>query len=204
MSRVTLKPRNAGRPAIRDAIWMAIRNRSLFTIPELIADTGQKSATVRDYVHALAAAGYIRHLKNATPTSGRGAKIWRLERDTGIEPPRITLEGQEDTSGRCRDQLWRAMKMLNDFDKADLALHASTEEHPVSVQSAARYISYLRRAGYLARIQPPQGRRPARYRLLNSKHTGPRAPRLVCAGDGVRPRVYDLNTGEYHPLGGAA
>ncbi|WP_423828505.1 hypothetical protein, partial [Staphylococcus aureus] len=59
-----------------------------------------------------------------------------------------------------------------------LAVQASTEEHAVRHREAQYYIGYLYRAGYLHRTVAGGPGRPARYRLIPSRYTGPLPPQI--------------------------
>lgn len=205
MSRATIKPRlMRAKLGIRDAIWSGIRKRRTFTVPELSRDTKLSSRTVQEFVRALATAGYIAQKSTVTCSNGHGVTLWHMVLDTGVEPPAITKAGTKSTSGRTRDQLWRTMKMLTEFEVRDLALHASTDMHPITVTAASEYAHQLHRASYLIRTRERQRNSRFRYRLLPSKNTGPRAPRVVVGGPGFRNWVYDPNTGKLIEPGGSA
>ncbi len=203
MIGIALQPRAA--LTGRDAIWAAIRNRGRFTILDLEHDTRLKTAAIRDYVSGLAAAGYLKLLPNYREANGRLPRgCWVLMNDVGVEPPRVTRDGREVTRGRVHEQLWRTMKMLPEFDKRDLAVHASTAEHPVTVAEAGRYSVFLYKARYLALVAPSRPHHPARYRLLRSRNSGPRPPQIERKGNGSR-WVFDPNTGtRVYAVGGAA
>lgn len=185
----------------REAIWASIRSRKTFTILDIEHDTRIKEETIRTYVTGLQRAGYLELTRRPKVKGKYPPGTWRLINDIGVEPPQVTKSGKHVTQGTGREQMWRTMKMLTDFDKHDLAIHASTEAHPVSVNEALFYLQYLHRAGYLAITRPSKPGTSARYRLLASKNTGPRAPMI----QRVR-QVFDPNTGEvvYQPAGGAS
>ena len=198
MIRISVQPRFIGNR--REAVWAAIRARGLFTIAELIHDTGLSDDSVRDYVNGFARAGYLERLPAASCGKGHIAHAcWRLAQDVGIEAPRVTRDGAEVTTHRAREQLWRTMKMLTEFDKRELAIHASTAAHPVAERGVEHYLCHLHRAGFLHCVRPPKRGVPARYRLLPSRKSGSRAPIVRAAGG-----VYDPNTGMSYPAGGAA
>ena len=205
MALSMLKPRTpVDKLGIRDVIWTEIRSRSLFTVPELIRDTKLNSRTVQQFIKALAIAGYITPSSTLTCKQCHFVTLWYLVRDTGVEPPAITKAGRASTSGHTRDQLWRTMKMLAEFDAGDLALHASTEAHPVTIRAASAYAYQLHHAGYLVCTRTRQRNSLISFRLLPSKNTGPRAPRIVGAPTGAGFRVFDPNIGSHIDMGGAA
>ena len=176
----------------REALWAAMRRLGRFTVRQVCEETRLGIHTARDYVRGLEAAGYLRRVGSVRTRGGPiacRAAVYELVRDVGVEAPRVRKDGTEVTQGRGREQMWRAMKILGEFSARDLAVHASTEAHAVSLEDAKHYIKYLVKAGYLAVVRARKGE-PYRYRLLPSKNTGPRAPMI----QRVR-QVFDPNLG---------
>ena len=91
---------------------------------------------------------------------------------------------------RARDRAWQSMRILRLFTLPDLAATAE-----MGVDNARKYITGLRRSGYLTIARAKQeGRKNGHevYRLV--RDTGPRAPRLQSDG-----RTYDPNQHQiYH------
>lgn len=158
------------------AIWAAIRKLRTFSMPDLRAETGVLSTTVRNYVGALESAKYVRRI------SAEGEKILRFEMvdgDVVASPPRVWGDGRATLLGRARREIWRLMQGLPDFSAQDLVIHGA-KEASVRLAAAREYIRYLHRAGYLSRISPPvpQAGRFARYRLVPSRYSGPLSPEV--------------------------
>jgi hypothetical protein len=182
----------------REGVWDTIRQLQRFTVPDLQGATRLGVDSIRDYLHGLVAAGYVRALGPDTRREQRTSRraneflptLYELIRDAGPEAPRLRKDGSEVTQGRGRDHMWRAAKMLTTFDARDLAVYASTEECAVSEADSRHYCQYLAKAGYLAVIEPGGPGRLARYRFVASRNTGPRAPMV----QRVR-QVYDPNLG---------
>jgi len=194
-----LKPAN-GVTTGRDSIWLAIRKLVRFTTMDIENETRQPLSTIRTYVQGLERAGYLKKAgekQTGTLPQQHRATIWELINDIGIETPRVTKDGKAVTQGRKRENMWRAIKILNDFDAIDLIVHASTESDPVSLSTAKEYIKFLHKAGYLVLRQKSQpGNKPgtgkkARYRFLPSKNTGPLPPMIQRV-----KHLYDPNLGE--------
>ncbi len=176
----------------REALWAAMRRLRRFTVRQVTEETRLGQDTARDYVRGLEAAGYLARVgtvATGSGTVGARAVVYELVRDVGVEAPRVRKDGTEVTQGRGREQMWRTMKVLGEFSARDLAVHASTEAHAVSLEDAKHYIRYLVKAGYVAVVLGRKGE-PYRYRLLPSKNTGPRAPMI----QRVR-QVFDPNLG---------
>ena len=169
--------------------WQLIREARRFTVKDIEGRCGgyTRRDTLRQYIKGLEKAGYLR----VAETTGNNAKVYELVRDVGVEAPRVKRDGTKVTQGMARDQMWRAMKMLGEFSAHDLAVTASTEEHPVQAEDAISYTRYLHRAGYLAVTTPGGPGRPVRYRFIKSRNTGARPPQV----QRVR-QVFDPNLGE--------
>jgi hypothetical protein len=189
-----MKPRSTLRPTLRplarltgkDAVWQTIRELAPaeFTGRDIDRRVQAGSDLTRDYLRSLVRAGIVAQL--SIPAPGQPAR-YRLERDCGVEPPRVRADGTMDDAPTHQERLWQAMKVLPSFRVVDL--QASTGI--ASVQTLKSYIAHLHRAGYLAVVEPALAtRRTASYRLLPSRNTGPRPPAIR------RGRVvFDQNTG---------
>ncbi|WP_142848378.1 hypothetical protein [Telmatospirillum sp. J64-1] len=166
--------RPGNKPSGRQGIWEAIRrHRDGFTATSLAQATDINRAMITTYLSGLQAAGYIRQVGTETVAGTRLVrKIFALDKDIGIEAPRVTRTGQPVTQGLAREQMWRTMKMLGDFTAADLAAAASTESHPVAEIDAEDYCKHLTKAGYLQVM----GKRPMRWRFVKARNTGSQAP----------------------------
>ncbi len=142
----------------RACAWAEIRRRKKFHVTDLKAKCHAHHRAIMDYVIGLSRAGYLREL---------GDGEFELVRDAGAEAPMIRRDGQELRDTREREQLWRAMKMLRKFTAHDLAIHATTEEHPISERSAAYYLDALRLAEYL--VAAGRSGRRTLYQLVPSR-----------------------------------
>jgi hypothetical protein len=177
------------------AFWRAICGfgEDTWTLSDVEDCCNAARQTVREYLIRLEKGGYIETVGEAPATS---AKLFRRVK-TAAEAPRLHADGSPVTAGRGTAQMWRSMKMLKTFDAHELSIAASTEDAMVSVATAADYTKHLHRAGYLALAAPSKpGHRPgtgkqARYRLLPSKNTGPKAPQIQRV-----KRVFDPNLGK--------
>lgn len=168
----------------RDAVWAAVRHINIFTPEDVIAATEVPPRSVRSYITALVAAGYVEEHDSFEDT-GR----FRVAKDPGELAPRIKRDGSPDGSvGSKFLNMWRTMRMLGEFSKLDLSLHSTTETVLVSERDAQKYISVLLKAGYLkvTRKAVP-GKHQATYRFM--KFTGPQPPQIQRVS-----QVYDPNT----------
>ena len=166
------------RPISRQAIWQVIRDGADgFTLFGLERATGINHYTVRSYVEALCAAGYV----EAAPTPKFQKVRYRLVRDVGHEAPRLRADGEPVVQGASREQMWRTMKIAGQFTSADLAVQASLPESVVSDVDAKDYCKRLAAAGYLAVVEKgkaggPHKGTPSVYRFIPSRDTGPLPP----------------------------
>lgn len=180
---------SAGRkPSGRQAVWNAIRAfRDGFTIRTVSLATGVHRDTVKTYVHALLAAGYIAPDPDEATDVAQVSRGYTLVKDVGVDAPRLTRDGKPVTQGAGREQMWRTMRMIRgDFSWRDLAIAASTAEVPVSEADALDYCANLAKAGYLAVVAKGKGVGaglgkggtgiPTRYRFIPAKYTGPKPP----------------------------
>lgn len=167
-------------------MWEAIRALRVFTALELRgalpACAGVSVDVMRAYVTGLVNAGYL----------AREGTTYTLARDTGVEAPRVRNDGGRVTTGAHREQVWRTLKIIGEFCLDELAIHASTEQHPLTRASVTEYIRHLRRAGYLIVKDTGGGGRPKRYRLLPARYSGPRPPQVRHA-PGAATQVFDPN-----------
>lgn len=169
--------RNPSRPKV----WAAIRQlRTNWTLNDLMKQTSDiKQSTIQSYVSCLIKGGYVA----CTGRSGRWKK-YDLIRDNGIEAPQITNAGQPTQRGRCRENMWRTLHIVNRYLTAvELAEMASTDIVSVSVSTAKEYLRYLAKAGYVHRLQ----NRTVSYRMI--RYTGPCHPVIQCS----KGSVYDPN-----------
>lgn len=157
----------------RQVIWEAIRAQgdAEFTIPEIFGGTWISAATIRSYLRSLFAAGIIER----TSISSNIVK-WKLVRDDGFYAPRVNRKGEPVTQGLGVEQMWRAMRIMKEFTSGELALHATTEDVAVTVQTAKNYAGMLLACGYLVCVQKGNATRQATYRL--TRNTGPLAPQI--------------------------
>lgn len=148
----------------RAGLWAQIRSMRSFTIVQLRRETRCSVSQTAEYVKGLLAAGIIER-----SDSERGRYL--LVNDCGTEAPRVRRDGSQVTMGRGREQMWRTMRLLKSFTAVDLAVHASTEEHPVAVKEAASYCRALAKADYLDQLATG-------YRFIPNRYTGPMPPMI--------------------------
>lgn len=161
----------------RQGIWQAIRKLHFFGLTVLADEARADRATVRTYVESLVKGGYLRIWVNAREASGQ-PKEYELIKDVGVEAPRVKRDGSPCTQGAAREQMWRAMKLLDSFTPRELALAASTDEHAVSDVDAADYARNLHKAAYLTLAQAATKRTQARYRFIRNRNSGPLPPQV--------------------------
>lgn len=187
----------AGDVTPRQRIWDAIRYQhvddGLITMQGIrIALKRQQpslsESRISDYLRALIAGGFlVRSNPDAPPATNA---IYRLERDVGVEAPRVRRDGTVPPPPG-REQLWRTLKIIGSCTGQELADAASTAVTPVSRAAADEYLTMLSRAGYVTTVRPGTPGVPARFQLVPSRWTGPMAPQIRRT-----KQLYDPNTGE--------
>jgi len=196
MANATRKPVHLeaqGPKGDRQSMWEAMRKLqkageaiTVRKVWELGAEWGPRGR-VRDYMTGLEAAGYLR----ATRQEPGKTVEYELAKDCGVDAPRVRKDGTEVTQGRGREQMWRTVKIIGEFTSRELAQAASTPSHEVAEPTAKDYCLMLAGAGYLTITRQGSPGVPARYRLVPSRWTGPRAPMIQRL-----KQLYDPNTGE--------
>lgn len=168
-------------------MWATLREQGVLRTNELSGREDDIRAC-STYLKRLVKAGIAEQL----PGTGRIGTplVVRLINDQGPIAPALTDGGKASRRGRVSDQMWRTIRMHKQIDCRDLAIYASTEGVPVAPVIAQQYLIALHRAGYLHLVEPGRPRHPARYRLIPSKNSGPRAPRII-----QMRGVYDDNLG---------
>lgn len=169
----------------RQATWNVMRARSGidggFAAHEVV---GRGGFTSVDQVHAfvleMMAAGVVERLPGDDGEPARYRVTRALEK---VPPP-----AAEDTQTA---NLWRTMRMLKTFSTVELQAAATTEETPVTLPMAQRFIGFLKLAGYLTVIAKPAHGRPASYQLRPHMNTGPKAPVIRKVKE-----VFDANRGQ--------
>jgi hypothetical protein len=168
------------KPTGRQGVWTAMRELEQFTLGDVQAATDIAMSVISTYARRLRKAGYIEVTGDwVAKPQGRPRIVFRLAKDPGIEAPALTLGGEPSVVGRCRENLWRTIRMLSkrgDFSSRELAIHAATEEVPVSLRSAKNFAGALNSAGYLIVTAAPPTPASWRYRL--GYDTGPLTPVL--------------------------
>lgn len=179
----------------RQRVWEAIRaSRDNFIAVDIEFAAKTTRDIVTDYLRALKHAGYIELAWEEQLTNVAVRPHYRLVRDCGVEAPRLTKDGRPVTQGLGNENMWKAMRIIGEFDFRDLAAHASTQAAPVSEETALTYVLTLAKAGYLREVVPARrgrGATPARFCLVPAKYTGPRPPMIQRTKS-----LYDPNLGQ--------
>lgn len=186
------QPANLDQAANRQAIWDALRRlaraANTITARSIRGELRGRLALdrINTYLRSLSAAGY---LEAADPDQTKGA--WTLVRDCGVEAPRVRRDGSIVTAGQGQRAMWTVLRILpQPLTPVELAAHACSADdpdHPVTTATAASYLLWLHRAGYLRRVGSAAD--GYRYQLIPIRNTGPQAPQIQRV-----KQVYDPNT----------
>lgn len=174
-----------GKPP-RQRVWEAIRaSRQHFTQVSIAEAVCGLEDVVKSYITSLLRAKFIEVVSEEKVGNFAVRRAYRLVRDNGVEAPRIDKQGRLLTYGLGNEAMWgtlRRMFVQQDFNYRELAAFASTEDHPVSDATARSYVGALADAGYLRctaeAVRGGRLQRPARYKLIAARVTGPRSPIL--------------------------
>ncbi|RSZ35099.1 MULTISPECIES: hypothetical protein [unclassified Variovorax] len=195
MARKPIQHELVGMLTPRQRLWQTMRKLRSFTVMELQDKTSPvvNLWTCKTYVQWLAKAGYLAAEERDAGSAALFQEFtYRVIKDS-FEAPRVTGEGGKVEQGVATLAMWRAMKVLRQFDYLDIQRAASVGECQVSQQSAKAYVNALSRAGYFRTTRPSKPKVPAQYRLI--RDTGAQAPAIT-----RRKVVFDRNTGEFSNL----
>lgn len=190
------------KPDGRQLAWAAMRKLKQFTLEDLELATKERNSTLSWYLRSLCKGGYVEMVGHDTrrtaKSGGRYATrnayqpaIYRLIKDVGYHAPRIKPDGSPITRGRAVENMWRVMKVLSEFDLHELADASSGNGVAVSASAAKNYMLYLEKAGYLRLLQKGRPGAAARYALIKSRWSGPKAPMVQRV-----QQVFDPNLGQ--------
>ncbi|MEM7507661.1 MAG: hypothetical protein AAF415_13040 [Pseudomonadota bacterium] len=160
------------KPQGRPGIWAEIRKQRTFTIRSIVDATDIKKATVLTYLRGLENAGFL----SSEWAGSNTPRVFHLERDVGVEAPRVTRNGKAVRQGAVNEQMWRSMKRLKIFTWRELAVTASLARTPVSPATAQTYCGWLQRAGYLTIRKKGEPGKATVYQFVHD--SGPRPPMI--------------------------
>ncbi len=151
--------------------WRIMRELTRFTAADVHGrSNGASRGSVIRYVRACAEAGYCERVGERSSFKARPMPVYRMVDSRRLTAPTFHVETDR---GRRQQQLWNAVRALKSFSAKELAITASTDVVPVSMQMACQYCTRLAGVGYL---WIEQERRPRRYRVNPARMTGPLAP----------------------------
>lgn len=179
----------AGGKSPRQRVWETIRawagtGSGTFTATDLARASKIEIEPVREYLKCLVAGGWV-----GIVMQGRiGVKsVYRLEKDNGIEAPRVRRDGSEVIQGSGNEAMWGAISVLGEYDAQTIA-----DLSGARLSTAKFYCMFLERAGYLQVIRAGKGKgnggTPTLWRTVKSRISGPRAPMITSL-----KAVYDPN-----------
>lgn len=173
----------AGALTVVDQIWSALRLLQAGNVRQIAYEAKAGRDTTRQYLARLLRAGIV------AKAEGSCGAVYSLQRDPGVEAPRLRDDGTACTQGHGREAMWRTMRVLKEFGTSDLVAHARAADITVAESEARNYCLWLARAGYLARLTTQTA--TPRWRLVPTRYTGPKPPMI----QRIR-QVYDPNLGK--------
>ena len=195
MARLPIQIERVGLTTPRERMWQTVRKlRAGFTCQQLqeAADRPMLSLdAIQEYLVQLEQSGHIRRKAKQVRKQHRFDHVtFELVTDS-FDAPRVDAAGRAVTQGIKTLAMWRAMKVLKDFDYRDIQRAASLGTAcQVTPLTAKSYVVLLARANYFRTLQAAKGSTPARYRLV--RDTGAHAPAIT-----RRKAVFDRNSGEF-------
>lgn len=184
-------------PTGQSGIWAAARCLRAFTAADIAARVQADDGYIRDYLGRLVKGGYLSRVDG-----GPGKPHQYALKQDQAAAPRLLPDGGPllDRRGAGQDNMWRAAKMLRDFDAEEISRAAACDGVTVAVSAAAAYLRRLFAAGYLIVTSPAKqsgkGRRGlTRYALDPRRNSGPQAPQIMRT-----KAVYDPNNGAVYSL----
>lgn len=182
----------------RQRVWEAIRGFAGTGDGTFAADVLSRAAkvemdSVREYLKALTAAGYVTITNpNATTPGGRLLKnIFILTRDNGVEAPRVRRDGSPVTQGRGTEAMWAAMTALDAFNHWLIAEIAQAKP-----ATAAAYCLALGKAGYLQVATPGKGKGKGGvatvWTVAPAHRQKPRAPMITRLKAVYDPNIHEI------------
>lgn len=174
--------KRAGKLTIREWIWSEIRDAKTVTTQQLIKKAPKHykldAGKARYYLNGWEKSGYLTveqvQYRQQPPAYHYE---YTLVKDTGVNPPRVDDKGKPVTTGMGREQMWRTLRIIGQFDYKQLAATASTDDIVIAESEAASYVSHLHKAGYLKCIKPANHSGGlAVYMLIPAAWTGAKPP----------------------------
>lgn len=190
-----------GNGVLPTTILNALADGSCRTMDDLVAELGLSRRQVSDGAARLAYRKYLCRMERgcyqltdaglAAAATGEVITSGPLGPDTGSVRNKV--------SNTFRDRAWRAMRVRRQFTVGDIAADAATETDRNPRNNVARFLCFLRQAGYVTELRSRQsGTRltsPGYKRFSLLRDTGPLAPAF-------RPKtgmLHDYNLGEDVP-----
>ena len=166
----------------RDILWDLIRIADQFCVRDLASKTGLDQATVKEYVLALANAGYLR-LSRVRMWRGQPRVRWRCAKQSPTAPN--VRRPDPIPTVRSVERMWRSITILRVFTYEELVACSSDDKLQVTPSQAKIYLSYLQSAGYVRRQDVQHGLVPMFWLI---RWPGP-LPLLITK----KGEVYDQN-----------
>lgn len=168
----------------QDGFWSIIVERDAkgqpWSVSDIDGETNCRRSAVGKYIQLLVGVGLaVVSRKEAVTKYGRPIKFYRLAPGAARkEPPRF--RNGKLLRSTAQEQLWRAMRTLRQFDSAELAFAASTDELKVKESTARRYVEQLAGVGYLLLRSARKGSGPRSvWQLRPAFNTGPLSPAIL-------------------------
>lgn len=163
--------------------WSIIREldaQGPWTIAMVVGRTRSHHEVVGRYVRRLRKGGYAEVVGSIERGGLKPVSLYQLLK-TPTAAPRLRENGSECLP-TVQEQMWVAMRSLQQFDARELSFAATTDEVSPSLAAAKSYVARLAAAGYLTMVRPGKGGSAGRlavWRLKAAMNTGPLAPMVM-------------------------
>lgn len=172
---------NARVPRGLDAYWRIMLDlhatAGTWTVADIDRRCNVETATIRGYCRSLVAGGIAETVGEAANNrGGDAAQVYRLLQ-TPLIAPRVRRDGTVLPEPQ-QATLWRTLRMAKTVTVRELAELASTDDRPVRIDVAKRWLGDMMKAGIVTNVTPGTGRTArATYRLV--RDLGPEPPRIL-------------------------
>lgn len=164
-----------GGKCARQRVWEELRKqKGTFEVYPIARASNADDEVVKTYLQCLRAGDYVEIVKQQR----FGKSTYRLIRDTGLEAPRLTRKGEPVQQGLISEAMWRTLRILDVMDARQLQNYVAASGLDVTLTYVKRYLTMLKKAGYLQVVQAGNPHRMERIRLKPAMNTGPRAPQV--------------------------
>lgn len=150
----------------------AVEGKS-FTVQDVAGRSDGNTSPIHPFVRRLVAAGFI-----GVETFDKSPSVYNVIQKQSATP-KMNADGTLVAGVVRQAAMWNTMRSpacRAGFTVQDLVVWGSTDESPIAIATARRYVSLLAKAGYLVQVGHALESKMALWRLLPHMNTGPAYP----------------------------